>query len=68
MIFAKPSPMPGMHGGLVYEFFAIALSLITLLHCYKKRGKWDTIKIYVIGMLYGLVLENGGPMEIPFLG
>ncbi|MFX0098828.1 MAG: hypothetical protein ACFFCS_04545 [Candidatus Hodarchaeota archaeon] len=68
MIFAKPDPIPDMHGGIVYELFAIAISLITMLHCYKKRGKWDTIKIYVIGMLYGLVLENGGPMEIPFLG
>jgi len=32
------------------------------------RGKYDTIKIYLIGMIYGLILENGGPLILPQFG
>jgi hypothetical protein len=67
MILAVAPDAP-MFQGVVYEFSAIALSIVTAIHCYTKRGKWDTIRIFGVGMLYGLVLENGGPMHLPAFG
>ena len=57
-----------MFQGISYECSAIALSAVTAVHCYCKRGRWDTIKIFGVGLIYGLVLENGGPMQLPALG
>ncbi|HME52614.1 MAG TPA: carotenoid biosynthesis protein [Candidatus Lokiarchaeia archaeon] len=57
-----------MFQGLFYEISALIASVVGLIHCYSKRGKWDTIKIYVIGLVYGMILENGGPAQIPALG
>ncbi len=59
---------PPMNNGVLNEFSSIVVCIIVLFHCYKFRGKSDTIKIFVVGMIYGLVLENGGPMIIPELG
>lgn len=57
-----------MFYGNYYEFCAIIVNLLALAHCWHMRGRWDTLKIFGIGMFYGLVLENGGPMEFPDLG
>ena len=54
--------------GTMGEIAGIVTSIVGLIHCYSTRGKWDTIKIYVIGFLYGMILENGGPAVIPALG
>jgi uncharacterized membrane protein len=54
--------------GLFWEFFNISLWACMLIYSLKTRGGWDTLKIFLIGMIYGLVLENGGPMQIPELG
>ena len=67
LIFSIPVD-DAMFGGVLYEISAIITSIVVLIHCYSTRGKWDTIKIYVIGLIYGMVLENGGPMQIPALG
>ncbi|MHA1340730.1 MAG: hypothetical protein ACTSRZ_11425 [Promethearchaeota archaeon] len=65
LLVEKDAPM---FLGVFYEFSAICISLLSLAHCYSKRGKWTTIKIFIIGMIYGLVLENGGPMIAPQFG
>ncbi len=57
-----------MNGGTFYEFSQFVWFIIFLIHCYKTHGKWPTIQIFVIGMIYGLILENGGPIQIPSLG
>ena len=62
------APDAPMFQGLSYEFSAIIMAVITAIHCYCKRGRWDTIKIFGVGLVYGLVLENGGPMHLPALG
>ena len=57
-----------MNFGVYYEFSAILISFVFLIHCYQKQGKWVCIKIFAIGLVYGIVLENGGPLRIPELG
>lgn len=64
----KVAPDAPMFNGLVYEFSALALAVVVIVHCYTTRGKWDALIVYVVGLLYGLVLENGGPLQIPELG
>lgn len=66
MIFDLPSDP--MFQGVFWEYFNISLWVVMLLYSLKTRGKWDTLKIFLIGMIYGLVLENGGPMQVPALG
>lgn len=51
-----------------FEIFQLSWFAILFIHSMKTRGKWITLQIFLIGMIYGLVLENGGPMQIPFLG
>ncbi len=61
MIFAiPPEASQPMIGGDAYEISNIILAVAFLIHCYHYRGKWDTLKIFGIGMLYGLFLENSG--------
>lgn len=62
------APDAPMFLGISYEFSALALALLTAIHCYHKRGRSETLKIFGIGMIYGLVLENGGPLHLPLLG
>jgi len=57
-----------MNFGVYYELSAILISLVFLIHCYQKQGKWIAIKIFAVGLVYGIVLENGGPLKIPQLG
>lgn len=57
-----------MHFGAFWEIFNISMFIILLIYCYMKYGKYMAIKIYLIGMIYGLVLENAGPLYIPELG
>lgn len=68
-IFAEPLPEDQiMFQGEFWEAFNLALWVIMLIYSIKTLGKWTTIKIFLIGMIYGLVLENGGPMSVPALG
>ncbi len=55
-----PEAYQPMVGGVAYEISNIVLAVVFLIHCYHYRGKWDTLKIFGIGMLYGLFLENSG--------
>lgn len=57
-----------MQFGTFWEVFNLSLFVILLTFCYKKYGKYTALKIYGIGMLYGMVLENGGPLFLPELG
>ncbi len=57
-----------MHFGVFWEFFNLSLWVIMFTYCYKTFGKYTTIKIFGIGMIYGMVLENGGPIVVPELG
>jgi hypothetical protein len=57
-----------MYLGEFWEFFNLAMWFVLVTYCYKVYGKWITIKIFAIGMVYGMVLENGGPLMIPELG
>ena len=62
------APDAPMFQGISYEFSALVLAAVTAVHCYRKRGRWDTLKIFGVGLVYGVVLENGGPMHLPLLG
>lgn len=66
MIWSVPPTVndPMWFGGR-YELVNLIVISIMFVHCLYYRGKWDTLKIFVIGMLYGLFLENSGTMYIP---
>ncbi len=51
--------------GVQYEIINLIATAILLIHCLYYRGKWVTIKIFVVGMLYGIFLENAGAVIIP---
>lgn len=65
LFIARDAPM---NMGLLFEYTQIMWFILLITHCYRTKGKWITIQIYLIGMLYGLVLENGGPLQFPLLG
>ncbi len=49
-----------MFQGFEYEVLNLIVVAILFTHCLIYRGKWDTLKIFGLGMLYGLFLENSG--------
>ena len=66
MIFDVPSTVNSpMWFGSFYEISNLILFFIFFLHCLYYRGKWDTLKIFVIGAIYGVLLENSGGSIIP---
>ncbi len=51
--------------GDFFEYSNLIWVAIFFVHCLYYRGKWDTLKIFLIGMLYGLFLENSGVIFVP---
>lgn len=54
--------------GVWFEVYSFVWFGLSLWHCLTYKGKWTAVKIFVVGFVYGLVLENGGPLELPALG
>jgi hypothetical protein len=54
--------------GSFWEFLNIVVWICMFTFSLKYHGKWPTLKIFGVGLIYGMVLENGGPLIIPQLG
>jgi len=44
----------------ITEFGSLALAVVMAAHCLKNRGKDVFLCLFVIGLVYGIVLENSG--------
>lgn len=45
---------------LLYEISNLVIFIIFVAHCMKFRGKYDLARYFLIGALYGMILENSG--------
>lgn len=57
---SPPYPLSLHAHKIIFEISTIAFVVAMAVHAYRVRGRHHFLKIFVIGLAYGMILENGG--------